>query len=266
MFTTVTGLLAVVLYLATAVLLVRRLVRATGERLALLALGLAAVALHGAVLGQDLLGNGAIDLSFFTTLSLVTWLMAALILLGALRAPLENLGVGALPLAALGLGLELSPLADERAMPAMDSAMQAHIVLSLLAFSLLAIAAFQAALLAIQDHYLRLRRPGGFVRALPPLETMERLLFRIIALGFIFLTAALLLGWVALEDLFAQHLVHKTALSLVAWAVFGILLWGRWYFGWRGRTAVRWTTGGLTVLLLAYFGSKLVLELILGLD
>jgi len=151
-------------------------------------------------------------------------------------------------------------------MPVMDSAMQAHVVLSLLAFSLLAIAAFQAALLAIQDHYLRLRRPGGFVRALPPLETMERLLFRIIALGFIFLTAALLLGWVALEDLFAQHLVHKTALSLVAWAVFGILLWGRWYFGWRGRTAVRWTTGGLTVLLLAYFGSKLVLELILGIN
>lgn len=266
MLATITGLLAVVLYLATAALLVRRLAHATGERLALLALGLAAAALHGAVLGQDLLGGPGLDLSFFTTLSLVTWLMAALILLGALRAPVENLGVGALPLAAIGLGLELSPLADQRTMPVMDSAMQAHVVLSLLAFSLLAIAAFQAALLAIQDHYLRLRRPGGFVRALPPLETMERLLFRIIALGFIFLTAALLLGWVALEDLFAQHLVHKTALSLVAWAVFGVLLWGRWYFGWRGRTAVRWTTGGLTVLLLAYFGSKLVLELILGLD
>ena len=78
------------------------------------------------------------------------------------------------------------------------------------------------------------------------------------------LTLALISGAVFLENIFAQHLVHKTALSLVAWVVFGILLWGRWRFGWRGRTAIRWTLTGFFALMLAYFGSKLVLEVILG--
>ena len=81
--------------------------------------------------------------------------------------------------------------------------------------------------------------------------------------GFALLSAGLLTGIFFLEDIFAQHLVHKTVLSIVAWLVFGILLWGRWRFGWRGRTAIRWTLSGFVVLLLAYFGSKFVLELIL---
>jgi ABC-type uncharacterized transport system permease subunit len=53
-------------------------------------------------------------------------------------------------------------------------------------------------------------------------------------------------------------------LSLIAWAVFATLLWGHWKFGWRGRTAIRWTLGGFVFLMLAYFGSKMVLELMLG--
>ena len=101
------------------------------------------------------------------------------------------------------------------------------------------------------------------VRTLPPLEVMERLLFQMIGTGFALLSAALLTGIVFLEDIFAQHLVHKTVLSIVSWMIFGILLWGRWRFGWRGRTAIRWTLSGFLFLILAYFGSKLVLELIL---
>jgi len=67
-----------------------------------------------------------------------------------------------------------------------------------------------------------------------------------------------------LQDMFAQHLVHKTILSISAWLVFVTLIWGRWRYGWRGRMAIRWTLSGLFTLLLAYFGSKLVLELILN--
>ena len=66
-----------------------------------------------------------------------------------------------------------------------------------------------------------------------------------------------------LEDIFAQHLVHKTVLSLVAWCIFAILLWGRHVLGWRGNTAVKLTLAGFVVLMLAFFGSKLVLEVIL---
>jgi len=84
-----------------------------------------------------------------------------------------------------------------------------------------------------------------------------------IGVGFALLTLALVTGVLFLQDIFAQHLVHKTVLSIMAWCVFALLLWGRWRFGWRGRVAIRWTVGGFVFLMLAYFGSKLVLELIL---
>jgi ABC-type uncharacterized transport system permease subunit len=138
-----------------------------------------------------------------------------------------------------------------------------HVLVSLFAYSLLTLASVQAILLAIQDHHLHGRHPGGFVRALPPLQTMEILLFELIGVGFFLLSLALVSGFAFLEDMFAQHLVHKTLLSVVSWLVFAGLLWGRFRFGWRGRTAIRGTLTGFVFLMLAYFGSKLVLELIL---
>ena len=77
------------------------------------------------------------------------------------------------------------------------------------------------------------------------------------------LTISLLSGLFYLEDILAQHLVHKTILSFGAWLLFGILLWGRFQFGWRGRTAIRWTISGFVFLMLAYFGSKFVIELVI---
>ena len=108
-------------------------------------------------------------------------------------------------------------------------------------------------LLAIQDYRLRHRQPGGFLRGIPPLTAMEALLFQMIGAGFILLSITLVSGLFFLEDLFAQHLVHKATLSFIAWGVFGVLLWGRWRFGWRGRTAIRWTLSGFVFLALAYF-------------
>ena len=101
-------------------------------------------------------------------------------------------------------------------------------------------------------------------RMMPPLTTMESLLFDAIIIGFVCLSVSLVSGMVFLEDMFAQHLAHKTVLSIIAWLVFAILLTGRWMVGWRGRTAIRWTLGGFISLMLAYFGSKFVLELILA--
>ena len=120
-----------------------------------------------------------------------------------------------------------------------------------------------AVLVAVQDQHLRNRHPGGFIRALPPLQTMEVLLFEMIGLGFFLLSLALVSGLMFLENMFDQNLAHKTILSGIAWLVFGTLLWGRFRFGWRGRTAITWTLSGFVVLMLAYFGSKAVLELIL---
>src|SRR5690606_13545096 len=125
----------------------------------------------------------------------------------------------------------------------------AHVYSSMLAYSVLAIAAFQAVLVAMQDYRLRHRHPGGFVRLLPPLQAMEDVLFQMLRLGFVLLTVALATGFLFLENMFAQHLVHKTVLSMLAWVVFGVLLAGHWRFGWRGQTAIRWTVGGFIVLM-----------------
>jgi ABC-type uncharacterized transport system permease subunit len=141
--------------------------------------------------------------------------------------------------------------------------MSTHILTSIIAFSLLNIAALQAILLAIQEQQLRSHPPKRFVLSLPPLQTMEALLFQMLATGLTFLTISLVSGFLFIEHLFAQHLAHKTLLSILAWLIFSGLLIGRSRYGWRGKTAIQWTLIGFVLLLLAYFGSKLVLELIL---
>jgi ABC-type uncharacterized transport system permease subunit len=139
-----------------------------------------------------------------------------------------------------------------------------HLVSSVLAFGLLSIAGVYALFVFIIDHFLRRHHLNPLVRSLPPLEVLEDLLFKLIAAGFTLLTVSLGSGMMFISDIFAQHLVHKTLLSIMAWLVFGILLWGRWRYGWRGSLAVRLTLAGIVLLLLSYFGSKLVLENILG--
>lgn len=102
------------------------------------------------------------------------------------------------------------------------------------------------------------------MRILPPLQTMESLLFGLIITGFTLLTLALVSGLLFVDNFFAQHLVHKTVFSIVAWLVYGILLWGHFRWGWRGKTATLWTLGGFTLLMLAFWGTKFVLEVILA--
>jgi ABC-type uncharacterized transport system permease subunit len=205
-----------------------------------------------------------LNLSFFLALSFTSWVAATLILLSALRQPIENLGIAVFPFAALSLLLQGTQGGNGVLLSSATTGLEAHILISVISYSLLTLAALQAILLAIQNKQLRNRHPGGFIRALPPLETMECLLFRMIGIGYILLSLSLVSGVPYLQDIVQQHLIHKTVLSVVAWIVFAILLWGRWQFGWRGRTAIRWTLGGFAALMLAYFGSKLVQELIIG--
>ena len=125
-------------------------------------------------------------------------------------------------------------------------------------------AAVTALLLVFLDRRLRSRRIADLPKALPPLDTLEKVMFRLIGGGFVLLTLALLTGFIFVTNLFAQHLVHKTVLALIAWVLFGVLLIGRIRHGWRGRSAMRWTLSGFGVLVLSYFGSKFVLEYLLG--
>ncbi|QBQ56653.1 cytochrome C assembly family protein [Nitrosococcus wardiae] len=241
--------------------------RNASKRLAAL-LGLSGVVFHGVVLANRLFTASGINLSFTDALSAAAWLMALLLLATSLKEPIENMGIAVYPFAAITLGVQnLFPsqhIVIEFGTEAnMVKPLEIHILISLVAYSLFALAAVQAILLAVQNKQLRNKHPGGFIRALPPLQTMENLLFQILAVGFVLLSLSLFSGILFLEDLFAQHLAHKTVFSIIAWLVFGILLWGRWRFGWRGPMAIRWTLSGFFFLMLAYFGSKLVLEIVL---
>lgn len=139
----------------------------------------------------------------------------------------------------------------------------AHITLSALAFGLLATAALLALVLAAQEAALRSRQPAKWLAALPPMESMEHAVFTLLTLGFISLSATLLIGALFVTDLFGQRLVHKVVLALVAWAIFGALLLGRYRFGWRGRKARRLVLSGFVVLVMSYFVTKFVLEVLL---
>lgn len=264
------GLPALVAYAAAALLLWRRLPRlrageTPGKELAL-GLGLLGALLHGAALASGVCCLDGIDLGVLKALSLSGLVTVLLVLVSSLRQPLENLALPVLPLAMIALGAQLAWPSAPRNLVGMQPALELHILLSVLAYSLFTLAALQAGLLASQHRALHDRRPMGLSRVLPPLEHMETLLFRLIGAGFVLLTFSLVTGFMFLEDIFAQHLIHKTVLSIASWGVFGALLLGRVLMGWRGRTAVRWTLSGFGVLLLAYFGSKIVLEWVLGIS
>lgn len=266
------SLVAVTFYIVTGILLAWRLFGRKTDANAnpllaksgLIVLGLIAVSLHGYNLYSTLFTPEGLNIGFFHAGSLVTWLMSLTLLLAAISNPVENLGVFLFPFTAMTILLsQLFPI-NHILLPYEATEIKLHILLSILAYSLISIAAIHAVLLAVQERQLRNRHPGGFIRALPPLQSMETLLFQMIGLGFFLLSLSLITGIIYLENMFEQHVVHHTILSIVAWFVFAVLLWGRWKFGWRSMKAVRWTLGGFFTLVLAYFGSKWVIEILLN--
>ncbi len=223
-------------------------------------LGIFALVFHTLILQQSLHLEGGINFSFFTTGSLISWLVALVLIISSLKQKVDNLFIVVFPMAATLALLDFfltQPLPKPYA-PGVIS----HILLSILSYSIFTLAAFQAVLLHRQDHALKRNISGRFLNSLPPLQTMERLLFEMLWTGFILLSAALVIGFIYVDDIFGQHLVHKSVLSLVSWAIFATLLCGRIFWGWRGHKAIRWTIGGFLSLMLSFFGSKLVLELI----
>lgn len=260
---------AAVLYVSAAALLWHFLRSGNplrgGARTGLFTLVAGALALHSALLYGDLF-QGGLNLGLTSAASLVAWAVTLLFLAAVLFQPIESLGVLILPVAAATLLLEWLWPTHHLTLPGASRVQAAHIVISLLAYSLLSIAVVQGLVHGLQERALHRRTASGFLRSLPPLETMEHLLFRMIAVGFILLTLTLVSGVFFSEELFGKPLrfTHHTVLSIIAWAVFGVLLAGRRLYGWRGRSAVHWTLAGFTLLVLGYFGSKFVLEVLLG--
>lgn len=254
--------LAICAYL-TSTLLIIRYIGNSGHQPLPVFMAWTAVGAHIGFTVLEFLHNNGFSFSFFSTASLVAMIVALLLLIAALNKPVEKLGIAVFPIAAIMLGLELNFADQSSSLSHHSMAMTAHILTSIIAFSLLNIAALQAVLLYLQDQQLKSHPPKRFIQSLPSLQAMEALLFQMLSAGVLFLTLSLASGFIFIEDLFAQHLVHKTVLSLFAWIIFFSLLIGRKRYGWRGKAAIQWTVCGFVLLLLAYFGSKLVLELIL---
>lgn len=221
--------------------------------------------LHGYLLFNTLWIAGALNLSLVNALSLILWLTILVYWLGHFFYPLASLKALVLPLAGVGVLLPLMFPPAKITLQPMSLIFDAHVLVAMLAYSLFTIAVLHAALMSFVENSLHKAKLPALLRNLPPLLTMETLLFRIIATGFVLLTLTLLSGGIFSEQIFgkAWQFNHKILFGFISWVVFGVLLVGHYFYGWRGRRAVSWTMSGFGFLLLAYIGSKFVLEVIL---
>lgn len=226
---------------------------------------LAPLALHGWLLYEDIFAAGELRFGFAQALSVMMWLGVALYWVESLFYSLDGMEPLVLPLAALASPLTaVFPGLASSAAYAQATEFRLHLALAMIAYSLFVIALLHATLMAVAERQLH-RKSAVVLSGLPPLLTLERLLFRVIGAAFVFLTLTLATGIAFSETLFGRplRLDHKTVFAILSWAAFGWLLAGRWLYGWRGRTALRWTLTGFAMLLLAYVGSRFVLEVVL---
>ncbi len=260
----VAGIAAALLYLIGTVMQLRRLSQSSPIVVKPLALlGIPALALHGLATYWAINTPQGIQLGLFTTGSLVTFVMVTFVLLASLRLPVHNLLVLVFPISAIGVLGTL--VGDPTFVPLqnLSANLVFHILASITAYSVLFMAACQSIVLAVQEHYLRAKHGIAIIRLLPPLETMETLLFSLLWTGLGVLTVSIGSGFAFLDDMFAQHVVHHTVLSSLSWVMYAVLLAGHKFLGWRGVAAVRWTLIAFAMLVLGYFGSKFVLEILL---
>lgn len=244
-----------------------RTVGASGGRRRHFALSLLALPLllHGAVLAQSMLRGDGLYLGVGNAVSSIIALAVLIYWIGGFAYRLEALHVLVLPAAAV---LSLLPLAFPPTQPLTNThllAFKTHLLIALAAYSLFTIASLHVLLMAAMERRLHSGTLPAFLQSLPPLLTMESLLFRIISVGFVLLTLTLASGIVFSEELFGTPLpfTHKTVFGILSWVIFAALLSGRMLYGWRGRVAMRWTLAGFLALVLAYIGSRMVLEFIL---
>ena len=234
------------------------------------------LAMHGWLLYTDVVAPAQPHFGFAHALSAMLWLAVFFYWIESFFYNLEGLQGPVLGLAAVTAPLPaFFPGYDT--MHAASLEFKLHIVLAMLAYSLFTIAILHALLMAVVERRLHGARKGtmapgeplgplrGFA-SLPPLLTLEKLLFRLIGAGFVLLTATLVTGIIFSDSLFGRPLRfdHKSVFAVISWFTFAALLVGRHFYGWRGRTALRWTLAGFVLLLLAYIGSRFVLEVVLG--
>lgn len=221
---------------------------------------------HGIAVYDGLFGAGTMRFSFGFALSLMLWLAVFIYWLESFHARMDGLQPMVLPLAAICSILPVI-FPHVRAVAHADSwGFRLHFLAAMLAYSLFTLSALHAVFMGYTERKLHQRALTKSLASLPPLLTMETMLFRMIIIAFVLLTIALGSGSFYSEEIFGKPLTfdHKTLFAFISWGIFAALLIGRRIWGWRGRTALRWTMAGFMVLLLAYMGSRFVLEVVLS--
>lgn len=221
---------------------------------------------HGAALGYSLFGGDGLNIGFSHAISLIIWLvMGAYFFIGFDN---QLLRLAALYLAPIAVAAALLPmlLPAQRIVHYAGFAFKLHFVVAILAYALFTVAALHALLMLFLEKRLHEGAMPQELQGMPPLLRIERLLFQLLGVAFLLLTATLVSGVFFSETLFGKafQISYKTVFAVFSWLIFGGLLFGQWKFGWRGKLAVRWTLIGFVLLLLSYAGSKFVLEIVLG--
>jgi len=206
----------------------------------------------------------SLNFSMHSMLVLISGILVLVFLLCSIAMPIRRIGVLVFPLSVVSLLLTLALDRDTVSTLNSSVSLTGHILISILAFSIITIATIQGLLYIYQERQLKNRAAPAMLMALPPLQTMEQLLFRLISLGFVCLTLTLFSGTIFSQHIFGHAFVfnHHTILAFLGWLVFAVLLFKRFKQGLRGSQAVILTGIGFTLIVLGYFGTKFVSEVI----
>ncbi|MDP6413613.1 MAG: cytochrome c biogenesis protein CcsA [Gammaproteobacteria bacterium] len=263
--TVISGLFAVLFYLMGAIFQGVKFTSNKNTRTAVFTFGAMAVIAHAISAFGVIRTTSGYHFGFFEISTLIAVSISLLVIISALRKPLENLFLGLFPLAILAILTSLTVSSDYPPTD-MSPGLASHILTSILAYSFIIIAALQSVFLAYQNYHLKHGHAGGLISKFPALLDMEAFLFELLWVGQVLLSLAIIAGLLFIDNIWGiDGVIHKTVFSMLAWIVFAVLLWGRYRLGWRGvRPAIRGTLAGSTLLIVGYYGSKLALEYILS--
>lgn len=221
--------------------------------------------IHAWLLIPNIILQEGLNFNIFNVINLTSIFLLMFFLMFCYLRPIMSLAILAAPTAFIGLTAGFFGKAPYHPITHLSSGLKLHILISIAAYSLLLMSAVQAIIVRLQIRELKHQSHQRlWVSKLPSLQSMERLLFDMLIVGFVLLSIALGLGAIYVENLLAQHLAHKTIFSLLSWVIFANLIYGHWKYGWRGRRAANFTIYGFALLAIGFVGSKVVLELILA--
>ena len=262
--TIISGLFAVCFYLIGSILQGLNFAANMDTRRKVFAFGILAVIAHAISAYGVIRAPSGYHFGIFEISTLITLSISLVVLISSIRKPLDNLFLGLFPLAILAILASITISSDY---PPTDLSLglASHVLVSILAYSFITIAALQAGFLSFQNHQLKQGHAGGLISKFPPLQDMEVLLFELLWVGQLLLSLGIIAGLFFIEDFWGRDGVpHKTIFSILAWIVFAVLLWGRHQLGWRGLTAIRGTLSGFALLIVGFYGTKFALEYVLS--